>query len=298
MLGCGPGALASDAIMMGHAPVQLRPRMEESLEAILHLLTSDEPLTMKTDWFELAGARLQLSPYSDPRPEVAVAALASPSGPRAAGKFGVGMLSVSAASEAGFKALSSHRDVWQQRAEEFGQPFLTDQWRLVAPMHVAETRQQAERDVQFGLGAWVDYFSNTLLNQFLPAERDPNKLVGAINESGMAAIGTPDDAISLIQRLVAQSGGFGTMLIMANDWADREATLRSYELIARYVMPAFQGSADRAKRSTAWCTENMEYFIGEAVAAMRHATEVHRSEYDRTGARRTAVSESDQPTQG
>ena len=29
---------------------------------------------------------------------------------------------------------------------------------------------------------------------------------------------------------------------MAHDWASREKTLKSYELLARYVMPHFQGS--------------------------------------------------------
>jgi limonene 1,2-monooxygenase len=282
MLGCGPGALASDALMMGHSTAELRPRMEQALEAILHLLTSDEPLSMKTDWFELHDARLQLAPFTRPRPEVVVAATASPSGPRAAGRFGVGVLSISAASDAGFQALSSHRRIWQERAEEFDQPFLIDQWRLVAPLHIAETRAEAERDIRFGLTRWVDYFSKTLLNQYLPAERDPDKLVSAINESGMAAIGTPDDAIALIERLVEESEGFGTFLVLAHDWANREATLRSYELLARYVMPAFQGSAERAVRSHAWCTENMEYFMGQAWAGMRQAFEQHSAEHPET----------------
>jgi len=66
MLGCGPGALPSDAYMMGIEPVTQRPRMEEALEAIMRLLRCDEPVTMKTDWFELREARLHLAPYTDP----------------------------------------------------------------------------------------------------------------------------------------------------------------------------------------------------------------------------------------
>ena len=55
-----------------------------------------------------------------------------------------------------------------------------------------------------------------------------------MNASGFAVIGTPDDAIAQIQRLVDQSGGFGTFLFMAHEWADREAPRRrSYELMAR-----------------------------------------------------------------
>jgi len=47
-----------------------------------------------------------------------------------------------------------------------------------------------------------------------------------LNASGMAVIGTPEMAVAQIERLQKQSGGFGTYLFMAHDWADRAATLR------------------------------------------------------------------------
>src|SRR3954471_24455628 len=49
MLGVGPGALPSDAFMMGIDPVNQRPMMEQSLEAILALLDGREPVTIETD---------------------------------------------------------------------------------------------------------------------------------------------------------------------------------------------------------------------------------------------------------
>ena len=56
-------------------------------------------------------------------------------------------------------------------------------------------------------------------------------------------------AVAQIQRLIDQSGGFGTYLFMAHEWADRAATLRSYELFAQEVMPLFQGSSRTLVRS-------------------------------------------------
>ncbi len=88
MLGCGPGALPSDAYMMGIEPVDLRRRMDESLDAIIRLLQCDEPVTMATDWFELREARLHLAPYSDPRFHIAVASTITPFGMVAAGRHG------------------------------------------------------------------------------------------------------------------------------------------------------------------------------------------------------------------
>jgi len=93
MLGCGPGALPSDAFMMGIDVGRQRDMMEESLEVILALLAG-ETVNAATDWFTLRDARLQLAPYTHPRFEVAVAAQVSPAGPRAAGRFGCSLLSI------------------------------------------------------------------------------------------------------------------------------------------------------------------------------------------------------------
>ena len=78
ILGCGPGALASDAIMLGIKPERQRAMMEESLDAIMRLMSSPEPYTIKTDWFEMNDAVLQLRPYQDPIVPVAVASVESP----------------------------------------------------------------------------------------------------------------------------------------------------------------------------------------------------------------------------
>src|SRR5881398_1055536 len=66
MLGVGPGALPSDAFMMGIDPMRQREMMDEGLGVIIRLMTEDEPITYETDWFTLRDARLQLKPYQRP----------------------------------------------------------------------------------------------------------------------------------------------------------------------------------------------------------------------------------------
>ena len=105
MFGVGPGALPSDAHMMGIDPADLRPRMEEALVALTALLAGEAPVSMQTDWFTLRDAQTQLRPYSWPGIEIAVAAQVSPAGPRAAGRFGAGLLSLGATSTGGFDVL-------------------------------------------------------------------------------------------------------------------------------------------------------------------------------------------------
>jgi limonene 1,2-monooxygenase len=241
MLGVGPGALPSDADMMGIDPMDQRRRMEESLEAMLQLLHG-ETVTMETDWFTLNDARLQLLPYTQPCFEICVAAMISPSGPRLAGKHGLGLLSIGATQTEGFNVMQNTWQIMEERCEEFGRDVSRDQWRLVGPMHIAPTREQAREEAMFGLAEWVDYFVRVAALPIVPEGLDESKLVDAIVDSGVGVIGTPDDAVAQIERLEKQSGGFGTYLFMANDWADRAATMRSYELFARFVRPHFNSS--------------------------------------------------------
>ncbi|NUR89289.1 MAG: LLM class flavin-dependent oxidoreductase [Nonomuraea sp.] len=279
MFGAGPGALPSDASMMGIEVARQRDMMEEALEAVLMLLRSEEPVTYETDWFRLVDARLQLRPYQRPHFEVAVAAQVSPAGPRAAGRFGCSLLSLGATSLGGFDALGYHWGIMEERSTEYGTAVSRDDWRLVGPMHLAETREQAARDVAFGLPQWVDYFRRVAALPLAPdGVDDADALVEVMNGTGLAVIGTPDDAVAQIQRLIEKSGGFGTYLLMGHEWADTAATRHSYELFARYVAPAFQGSADTLTASRDWAAANRGEFIGAAGAAVMSAMQRHEEE--------------------
>ena len=278
MFGVGPGALPSDAFMMGIEVARQRDMMEEALEAILELLAGEGPVNRQTDWFTLRDARLQLRPYSDPCFEVAVAAQISPSGPRLAGKHGLSLLSIGATSAGGFDILGAHWDVMEERSAEIGTTVDRRSWRLVGPMHIADTREQAVADVAFGLPQWLDYFQRVAALPLGVESDDPAEMAQAMNDSGFAVIGTVDDAIAQIQRLIDQSGGFGTFLTMATEWADRPAMFRSYELMARYVLPHFQGSAAPTTASRDWAAENRPEFINAATAAVMTAVQKHHEE--------------------
>ena len=278
MFGVGPGALPSDASMMGIDPMRQRDMMEESLEAILALLDGAEPVSRQTDWFTLRDARLQMRPYTHPRFEVAVAAQVSPAGPRAAGRFGLSLLSIGATTAGGFDVLGSHWVTMEERAAEFGTTVDRRRWRLVGPMHLAETEEQARKDVAFGLAQWVDYFERVAALPLAPATLDPDKMVDALMEIGFAVVGTPDMAAAQIERLAEQSGGFGTYLLMAHEWADREATLHSYELFAREVMPRFQGSMPSLVTSRDWAAERRPELIGAVGGAIMQAISDHQAE--------------------
>ena len=238
MLGVGPGQLTSDAKMLGIDPNQQRRMMDESLEVVMALLRG-ETVTRTTDWFTIADGVLQLRPFTFPHPEVCVAATFSPAGPRAAARHGTGLLSVAATQEGGFDALGTHWGVIEEESQVHGTTPDRRAWRLMGPMHVAETEDQAIADVAYGFDRVFDY-----LRHVIPIPPDePGTLeerVRAANRTGSVCFGTPEMARAQIQRLLDQAGGFGAYLFMGGDFASPEATLRSYELFAREVAPHFR----------------------------------------------------------
>jgi limonene 1,2-monooxygenase len=245
MLGLGPGALPSDAAMIGLDMPTTRELLEQALDVIVQLM-ADEVVTFKNDRWDLRDARLHLRPYTPGGPEIVVAAVASPAGPRLAGRYGLGLLSIGATTAAGFDVLGLHWDVMEERSAHYGVTVDRNAWRLVGLMHIAESREQAYRDVEHGIEDWFDYFQHTAAFPQMDVGSGSNvrEFIDFVNDSGLGTVGTPDDACEQIERLVKQSGGgFGAYLQVAHDWANPAAKWRSYELFARHVMPRFQGQA-------------------------------------------------------
>jgi limonene 1,2-monooxygenase len=281
MLGVGPGSLPTDSAMIGLDPTDTRELLDENLDIVVRLLRGDEPVTAETRTHKLIDARLHLRPYSDPLFDVAVAAVASPTGPRLAGRHGLGLLSIGATLTAeGFDALAHHWGVMEERAAAFGTTVDRAKWRLVGLMHVAETREQAYKDVEHGIEQWFRYFQKVAAFPQMAVEGgDIKEMIDFINEAGVGAIGTVEDAAAQVERLVGQSnGGFGAMLLLAHEWADPAATRRSFELIAQHVMPRFQGQARPTLDAKARATQVRSGHADQQNAAVAHMTEKYQKE--------------------
>ena len=274
LFGVGPGALVGDAYRMGIDPAQQRRMMNESLDALIPLLDG-ETVTMKTDWFELREARLQIPPFRRPRTEMAVACARSPSGALAAGRHGIGMLSIGGTSD---EALVAHARNWkmcEEAAAENGKTVQRRHWRLVTLMHIAETREKARDNVAHGLEAWARYFREVATFPIVPPGiTDP---YAYLLENKMAVIGTPDDAIAYIETLLQGAGGFGALLQLAHNWADWAETKRHYELMARYVFPHFQASNRLREISYDHSHVNRDRFAGQGAAAVQHEIDRYRT---------------------
>ncbi|MES2492417.1 MAG: LLM class flavin-dependent oxidoreductase [Pseudomonadota bacterium] len=274
MLGMGPGSLASDAKMMGIPVAKQRDMMDEAIDVLVRLMRG-ETVTAKTEWFTLDNARIHMTPYTRPCIEMISASTVSPTGSRAAGRNGIGMLSFGATSGGAFDALSSNWHIAEEVAKANGKTVDRKNWRLVAPMHIAPTREQAREEVKFGIEGWADYLRNVAALPIAPGSGD---VIDALLSSSMAVIGTPDDAVAQIERLQKQSGGFGTLVLFAQNWADWANTKRSYEMFARFVMPKIDNLPDNRFVSEAECRANRPELAGQIGAAIQDRIQRHIDE--------------------
>jgi len=277
MFGMGPGLLPTDADMIGVDIRSLREKLTEVAQIIVPLLSGEE-VTHETSWYWLNKARTHLRPYTKPHPEIAVASAVTPSGGMLAGKYGFGMLCVAATESAGFDVLDENWKIACTVAAENGISMNPAKLRLVVPMHIAATRERARADVAHGLARWCEYF-----DRVAPAGMrglsggDPVEL---LLRAGRAVIGTPEDAIAMLNRLYAKQGEFGVVLFQAHNWADWEETKKSYELYARFVMPHFVGTNQNRQFSYGDLSNAIDRLEAQRTAG---AEDAFRKWQDKTG---------------
>ena len=290
MFGAGPGALVSDAKMMGLQTDRQRDMMDEALGCIVRLFRG-ESVTYKADWFELKDARLQLKPYGGQPIEVATACMVSPSGPRAAGTYGTGLMSLSATAPDALKACARNWQIACDLAAQHGHTMDRTTWRMVGLVHIAETREQALKDVDFGIAEWARYFEDVAVLPLIPPERK-GEPAAHLRETGMAVIGTPDDCVAQIERLRKASGGFGAYLVTDHNWTSFARKCNSYELIARHVFPKINALNSQREDSYEWTRANQKDFKASAMKAAQTQIERHAAEVAaRTATEKSAAAE-------
>ncbi|MDG2313396.1 MAG: LLM class flavin-dependent oxidoreductase [Alphaproteobacteria bacterium] len=272
MLGIGPGQLQSDARMLGISASTQRERMIESLGIILRLF-SGETVTYESEWITLINAHTNLKPYTHPHPLVAVASAVTPTGAKLAGEHGLGMLCLAASVFAAYDVLDVNWRIACKTAEKNGLSMDPSQLRLVVPMHLAETRERAWSNIQFGFKQWEDYsFSVNPKTGLLG--------LGGIEEAvenGLAVVGTPDDAVDCLEKYWKKTGGFGCFLHLATNWADFDNTKKSYELFARYAMPKFTDRNSQRVSSLKNMKTNSEEYSESYRVASQAAIDAHFS---------------------
>jgi len=271
IFGSGPGALPSDAYTLGIDPMLQRDRQDEAIGVIKKLLSGAPRFTHESDWFTLKDAALQLLPLQEDLP-FAVASMISPSGMTLAGKYGTGVLSIGSTSTAGLQALPTQWAFAEDAAAKSGQTVNRQDWRIVMNWHIAETRELAREQAKHGLLRWHnEYTVGTLMRPGAVPYKDPDEALEAMADGPGAAlvIGTPDDLVAAITKMVEVTAGFGTVVGFVHDWTTPRDNFNSWDLVARYVVPEVNGHLRAYRASQQHVIEHREVFdrAGEAVVA-------------------------------
>jgi limonene 1,2-monooxygenase len=292
IFGSGPGALASDAHTLGIDPMTQRDRQDEAI-GIIRRLFRGERVTEKSEWFTMQDAALQILPLQEDMPFV-VASMISPSGMTLAGKYGIGVFSLGSNSTQGLMALSQQWEFAEDSAKKHGTTVSRADWRVLMSWHIAETREQAYREAGAGLMRWHnEYNVGTLMRPGLEPFTSVDDALekSAIGENASAAIGTPDDLVKAIKRVMTISGGAGAIVGFAHDWANPENTRRSWDMVARYVIPEINGFLDGLRKSQRFVIENRGVFerAGQAIMAKIMENEKAAAALAHTGPGRVAI---------
>lgn len=289
ILGCGPGALPSDAYMLGIETTTQRDRMVEGIKAMMRLFNEDGGVTIDGSFFKMRDAHLQVKPYQKPHMPVFVANTFSPSGMVAAGQLGCGVLSIATFAPGGLNELPKRWAMGEEIAVENGKTLDRNNWRLVFPVHLAESKKEALDDIRDGCNLWIQKYFIETLGAKIQFEEYPGQPTEEMTADRMASrggviVGTPDDAIAKIKEVwEASGGGFGGLLLLAHEWAPREKILHSYELWARYVAPQFQGSTVPIQFSQHWTEERRDMLFGTSVQAIMKSMQDYKQSREAAG---------------
>ena len=279
IFGSGPGALPSDAYLLGIDPMVQRDRQDEAIGVIRKLLRGEERFSHESEWFTLRDARLQLLPLQEDLP-FAVASMISPSGMTLAGKHGTGVLTIGSMSTDGLQALPLQWSFAEESAKKHHQKVDRKNWRIVMSGHIAETRDQARQEAKHGLFRWHnEYTVGTLMRPGAVKFKTPDEAVDQTAFADMAAavIGTPDDLVAAIRKLEKLTGGFGTVISFAHDWANPQNTFKSYDLVARYVIPEVNGMLDSYRESQRHVIAHRDSFERAGAAVLTKIMENERA---------------------
>src|SRR3954454_19087854 len=274
IFGSGPGALASDAHTLGVDPMVLRDRQDEAISVIRRLFNGDR-VTAKSEWFTLQDAALQLLPLQEEM-EFAVASQISPSGMTLAGKHGIGIISIGSLSEEGLNALPTQWGFAEQAAQKHGTAVDRKDWRVLLSWHIAETREKAIEEAREGLlRHHNEYIVGTLQRPGAKPFKNTDEAIEktAYSEAAAATIGTPDDLVARIKSVLEISGGFGTVVGFVHDWANPENTARSWDMVARYVVPEINGHLRKLRESQHFVATNRGVFDRAKEAIMAKINE-------------------------
>ena len=264
ILGVSPGALASDAEVLGILDENRNKMFAEAVDVITAVWESEAPYdiefpdnrfkvsTRKTIDREV-GVGVLPKPLQQPRPEIVGTVVA----PFSKGVIEMGRKDFHPMS-ANFllpQWVATHWPNYVQGKADVGVTADIADWRVARTIFVADTHEEA---VSYAMEAedspYRFYYSQMLkkmrklgrLELFKTSRDQPDAevtLEGIIDDLVIA--GTPDEVAEQLVAFNDRVGGFGELVYAGMDWVDERLARRSMELMATEVMPAVNAATEQ-----------------------------------------------------
>jgi alkanesulfonate monooxygenase SsuD/methylene tetrahydromethanopterin reductase-like flavin-dependent oxidoreductase (luciferase family) len=227
----GPGAIPTDMEVFGTHPGESAARVAESIDMILRLWSEEPPIdirgrfwnvTMKDQLHPSFGVGYLHKPFQRPHPPIYVPSISRAS---------VGLMK---AAERGFRFISHHMN--------------HPGWAVARNVFVADTTEEARRLAKGNsLGSCIEYIlgltratapSGVAMWKRDDQQADSDCTLDYFLDEVIIA-GDPEHVTQKLLELRERIGPFGTLVLTAHDWDDRDRWTHHMELFAHEVVPAF-----------------------------------------------------------
>ena len=251
--GFGQGGVPTDWGLFDLPDPQTQGLMTvESIDMILKLWQTDPPFDFQGDFYHIKleggnpeyGIGTMLQPYQKPHPPIAMSIIRGSSrAARMAGERGYIPISTNVVHSS---TLAEHWQTYCSGAAEAGRPEPDRSlWRVSRSIFIDETTESAwERAYNGALGGSMSYLRALIAsaNMLSVLKNDPEMPDEEVTLEYMlknvGIIGDRDECLRQLHQLWEETGGFGTLLMIAHDWDDKERWLACMETLANDIVPA------------------------------------------------------------
>jgi alkanesulfonate monooxygenase SsuD/methylene tetrahydromethanopterin reductase-like flavin-dependent oxidoreductase (luciferase family) len=261
ILGVSPGALVSDAEVLGILDDDRNAMFADAIDIITRIWASDPPYdltspsgrfvvsTMQTFDSEL-GVGILPKPFQRPRPEI-VGTVVAP--------FSKGVIAMGRADFHPLSAnfllpqwVASHWPNFVQGREEVGAVADPADWRIARTVFVADDERTARDYALDRQDSPYRYYYSQMLTKMARLgrlelfkhsrdEADSEVTLDRVLRD-LVIVGTPESVAEQVHGFRETVGDFGELVYAGLDWVEPELAKRSMELMATKVMPALQPS--------------------------------------------------------
>ena len=251
--GVGSGGFPGDFEVYGVNPAtgEHRGMSRDAIELVLQMWEDPKPGEYQHPHWKFnipqpvpdIGLKVHMRPYQKPHPPIGVAGVSAKSDTLVlAGEKGWLPLSINLVPT---ETLKTHWEAVEEGAAKTGRVPNRADWRIAREIYVADTTEQARREVLEGtIGRdFREYFiplmsHMEMLNLFKGnSDVSDQTITPEYLVDNVWIVGSPDDVTEQLRQLYRDVGGFGVLLAMGHEWEPKDQWIHSMTLLAHEVMP-------------------------------------------------------------